>query len=105
MAINFLAVIMVNVVFMNQYALVFNTRGITDPEYPPFCNHDSIDKDFKQVFKNLYNGVENLVESIQFFIFIPTIVTICVILVRSKSYMIKLEADVKLLLITYFDTT
>jgi len=103
MAINLAVVLVVNILFQNQNSLMDNTRNITDSDYPPMCNHNTIDKDFSKIFISLFTGAENLLDSILFFIYIPGFVTIFIIIIRAKSYLQKLEKDVRLLLVTYTD--
>ena len=107
MLLNLTMLIVVNIVFQNQYSLLGNyiaDNTIKNNNVVPaavMCQHDT---DYWKIFKNHTNPSFLLViQSVQLFIFIPCLIGTFMVINFSGKLILKFYNNMKLMLASYDD--
>jgi hypothetical protein len=109
MIFNLIVLICINIVYQNQQVLLgFYEAGGKTPSNPnngppaTICVHDAVEKDYWETFKNNFNQEWLIIiQSMQIFIFIPSLFGTIMVLNYSGKLITKYYNNMKLLLSSY----
>ena len=99
MNFNLVVLIFINILFQSQFSIVGNYSEFSYEGASTICDHSRKDKDYWDIFqKNLNQILMSLVQTLQIFIFIPSVIGIVVVINYSGKLLSKYFNNMKLLL-------